>query len=116
MYLTRVIDVKVSQGETFVVVDGGLHHQLAASGNFGTVVRRNYPMAIANRIGAPPAAEPVTVVGCLCTPIDRLGDKVALPSAREGDLVAIFLAGAYGATASPSAFLGHPSPRELLLG
>ncbi|QGP78590.1 pyridoxal-dependent decarboxylase, exosortase A system-associated [Sphingobium sp. CAP-1] len=116
VYLTRVVDVKRSQGETFVVVDGGLHHQLAASGNFGTVVRRNYPIALANHFGAAPAAEPVTVVGCLCTPIDRLGEKVALPPVGEGDLVAIFLAGAYGASASPAAFLGHPSPRELLLG
>ncbi|WHO37611.1 pyridoxal-dependent decarboxylase, exosortase A system-associated [Sphingobium sp. AP49] len=116
VYLTRVIDVKRSQGETFVIVDGGLHHQLAASGNFGTVVRRNYPMAIANHFGRAPETQPVTVVGCLCTPIDRLGDKVALPSVVPGDLVAIFLAGAYGASASPTAFLGHPSPRELLLG
>jgi diaminopimelate decarboxylase len=116
VYLTRVVDVKVSQGETFVVVDGGLHHQLAASGNFGTVVRRNYPIALASRFGAAPAEEPVTVVGCLCTPIDRLGDKVALPPVEEGDLIAIFLAGAYGASASPTAFLGHPGPRELLLG
>ncbi|PZU14173.1 MAG: pyridoxal-dependent decarboxylase, exosortase A system-associated [Sphingobium sp.] len=115
VYLTRVIDVKTSQGETFVVVDGGLHHQLAASGNFGTVVRRNYPIAVANRFGAPPA-DPVTVVGCLCTPIDRLGDRVALPQVHEGDLVAIFLAGAYGASASPAAFLGHPNARQLLLG
>ncbi|MFC3441113.1 pyridoxal-dependent decarboxylase, exosortase A system-associated [Sphingobium rhizovicinum] len=116
VYLTRVVDVKTSQGETFVVVDGGLHHQLAASGNFGTVVRRNYPMAVANRFGAAVAGDPVTVVGCLCTPIDRLGDKVSLPPVEEGDLIAIFLAGAYGASASPTAFLGHPSPRELLLG
>lgn len=116
VYLTRVVDVKVSQGETFVIVDGGLHHQLAASGNFGTVVRRNYPMAVANRFGAPVGDRPVTVVGCLCTPIDRLGDKVALPTVAPGDLIAIFLAGAYGATASPSAFLGHPPALELLLG
>ena len=116
VYLTRVVDVKQSQGETFVVVDGGLHHQLAASGNFGTVVRRNYPMAVANRYGAAPAEEAVTVVGCLCTPIDKLGDKVALPPVVEGDLIAIFAAGAYGASASPAAFLGHPPALELLLG
>jgi len=116
VYLTRVVDVKKSLGETFVVVDGGLHHQLAASGNFGTVVRRNYPIAVANRFGAAPAEEAVTVVGCLCTPIDKLGDKVALPPVEEGDLIAIFLAGAYGASASPAAFLGHPSPQELLVG
>lgn len=116
VYLTRVVDVKVSQGETFVVVDGGLHHQLAASGNFGTVVRRNYPMAVATSMDTPPASDPVTVVGCLCTPIDRLGDKVALPPLREGDLVALFLAGAYGASASPAAFLGHPLAQEMLVG
>jgi diaminopimelate decarboxylase len=116
VYLTRVVDVKQSQGETFVVVDGGLHHQLAASGNFGTVVRRNYPVAVANRYGQAASDEAVTVVGCLCTPIDKLGDKVALPKVVEGDLIAIFVAGAYGASASPSGFLGHPPALELLLG
>jgi diaminopimelate decarboxylase len=115
VYLTRIVDRKESRGETFLVTDGGLHHQLAASGNFGTVVRRNYPIAIANRFGVD-AEEVVNVVGCLCTPIDRLGEQVALPRTEAGDLVAIFLAGAYGATASPRAFLGHPEPGELLLG
>jgi diaminopimelate decarboxylase len=116
VYLTRIVDIKQSQGETFIVVDGGLHHQLAASGNFGTVVRRNYPVAIANRFGREPSGEEATVVGCLCTPIDRLADKVALPEAHVGDLIAIFLAGAYGASASPTAFLGHPAPLEMLVG
>lgn len=113
VYLTRVIDRKESQGEIFLVVDGGLHHQLAASGNFGTVVRRNYPVAVADRLGAA-AAETVNVVGCLCTPLDRLADKVALPQAGPGDVIAVFLAGAYGASASPAAFLGHPPAREVL--
>ena len=111
VYLARVIDRKVSGDETYLVVDGGLHHQLAASGNFGTVVRRNYPIAVAHRMGEP-ATETVNVVGRLCTPLDRLGDHVALPRANVGDLIAIFLAGAYGATASPSAFLGHPPALE----
>jgi diaminopimelate decarboxylase len=114
VYLTRVIDRKQSHGETFLIVDGGLHHQLAASGNFGTVVRRNYPIAIANRFDAEPEEE-VTVVGCLCTPLDRLADKVLLPRAEVGDIVAIFMAGAYGLTASPSAFLGHPLPKEIMV-
>lgn len=113
VYLTRVIDVKQSQGETFVVVDGGLNHQLAASGNFGTVVRRNYPIAVAARMGHAPT-ETVSVVGPLCTPLDRLGDKVALPPVHVGDLIAIFMAGAYGASASPAAFLGHPRASEIV--
>ncbi|BCA61867.1 diaminopimelate decarboxylase [Sphingomonas sp. HMP9] len=113
VYLTRVIDVKQSQGETFVVVDGGLNHQLAASGNFGTVVRRNYPLAVAARMGDAPT-ETVSVVGPLCTPLDRLGDKIALPPVEVGDLIAIFMAGAYGASASPTAFLGHPPASEIV--
>ena len=113
VYLTRVVDRKESGGEVFVVVDGGLHHQLAASGNFGTVVRRNYPLAVAGRMGEP-ATETVSVVGCLCTPLDRLGDRVALPRVEVGDLVAIFMAGGYGASASPTAFLGHPPAAELM--
>jgi diaminopimelate decarboxylase len=113
VYLTRVVDRKESQGETFLVVDGGLHHQLAASGNFGTVVRRNYPVAVADRLDAA-GEEMVNVVGCLCTPLDRLADTVALPQAGPGDVIAVFLAGAYGASASPGAFLGHPPAREVL--
>ena len=83
-----------------------MQHQLAASGNFGQVVRRNYPIAIANRFGAD-AEEEVSIVGCLCTPLDRLGDDVMMPRAERGDLVAVFLAGAYGLSASPQAFLAQ---------
>ncbi|MFN3518929.1 MAG: pyridoxal-dependent decarboxylase, exosortase A system-associated [Sphingomonas sp.] len=114
VYLTRVIDRKESRGETFLVVDGGLHHQLAASGNFGTVVRRNYPVAVTHRM-AEAGDEEVSVVGCLCTPLDRLADKVALPRADVGDTIAIFIAGAYGATASPGLFLGHPPAVECVV-
>jgi diaminopimelate decarboxylase len=114
VYITRVVDRKESRGRTFVVVDGGLHHQLAASGNFGQVIRRNYPVVIGNRMDEEPA-ETVTIVGKLCTPLDLLGDRVRLPRTEVGDLVAIFQAGAYGLTASPTAFLSHPEPAEVLL-
>lgn len=114
VYLTRIVDRKQSHGEVFLITDGGLHHQLAASGNFGTVIRRNYPVAIANRFDAP-AGEVQSVVGCLCTPLDRLSDSAMLPHADEGDLVALFCAGAYGASASPANFLGQGPARELLI-
>jgi diaminopimelate decarboxylase len=114
IYVTRVVDRKASRGRTYLVVDGGLHHQLAASGNFGQVIRRNYPIVIANRMHDD-ETEAVSVVGCLCTPLDMLGDNVVLPSAEIGDLVAVFHAGAYGLTASPTAFLGHPAPVEVVV-
>jgi len=114
VYLTRIVDRKESHGRIFLVTDGGLHHQLAASGNFGTVVRRNYPAAVANRFGAAPEEE-ASVVGCLCTPLDRLADDAMLPHAGTGDVIAIFLAGAYGASASPAFFLGHGPAHEMLI-
>ena len=114
VYLTRIVDRKISHGEVFLITDGGLHHQLAASGNFGTVIRRNYPVAIATRFGAEPE-EVVSVVGCLCTPLDKLSDSAHLPHAKIGDLVAIFCAGAYGASASPANFLGQGPAIEMLV-
>jgi diaminopimelate decarboxylase len=114
VYLTRIVDRKVSHGTTYLITDGGLHHQLAASGNFGTVVRRNYPSAIASRFDAEPTEE-ANIVGCLCTPLDRLADQAMLPRAEAGDLVAVFCAGAYGASASPAAFLGQGPASEILV-
>ena len=109
IYVTRIIDRKVSRGRVFLITDGGLHHQLAASGNFGQVIRRNYPVAIGNRIGVPEEEE-ATVVGCLCTPLDLLADKVRLPVANPGDLFVVFQSGAYARSASPGGFL---EPSEL---
>jgi len=112
--VTRVIDRKVSGGKTFLITDGGLHHMLAASGNFGQLLRRNYPVANATRFAETPSEE-VTITGCLCTPLDLLGDEVLLPPTDVGDLIAIFCAGAYGLSASPQGFLSQPEARELLV-
>jgi len=114
VYVCRVTERKKSRGETFLVTDGGLHHHLAASGNFGQVIRRNYPVAVGTRMGDN-RRETVNVVGPLCTPLDLLGAKVELPPARVGDLIVIFQSGAYGLTASPTRFLSHPEPAEVLV-
>ena len=114
VYLTRVTDRKHSRGETFLVTDGGLHHMLAASGNFGQVLRRNYPVAVATRFGAA-VEEVANVVGNLCTPLDMLGHEVELPRAEPGDLIAVFCAGAYGLSASPQAFLSQTRAREMMV-
>lgn len=114
VYLTRIVDRKESRGETFLISDGGLQHMLAASGNFGQLLRRNYPVAIANRFHSD-AEEEATITGCLCTPLDLLAHDVSLPRADVGDLVAIFCAGAYGLSASPQEFLSQPRARELLV-
>jgi diaminopimelate decarboxylase len=114
VYVCRVIDRKISRGHVFLVTDGGLHHHLAASGNFGQVVRKNYPVVVGNRVrGA--ERETVSVVGPLCTPLDLLADNMEMAKAEPGDLIVVFQSGAYGLSASPTAFLGHPPPAEILL-
>ncbi len=114
IYVTRVIDRKVSRGQVFLVVDGGLNHHLSASGNFGQVIRKNYPAAVGTQMNAE-QTEVASVVGPLCTPLDILADKMPLPMAYPNDLIVIFQSGAYGASASPQAFLGHPAVVEVLV-
>ena len=114
VYVTRVVDRKVSRGQVYLVTDGGLNHHLSASGNFGQVVRKNYPVTIGNRL-AGAETELASVVGPLCTPLDLLADRMQLPVAGIGDLAVVFQSGAYGASASPQAFLGHPPCQEVLV-
>ncbi len=115
IYVCEVIERKESRGEVFLITNGGLHHHLAASGNFGQVIRKNYPLALGNRMTAA-QTETVNVVGPLCTPLDLLGNRVDLPAAAApGDLLVVFQSGAYGYTASPRDFLSHPDPAQILL-
>ncbi len=114
IYVTRVVDRKLSRGQVFLVCDGGLNHHLSASGNFGQVLRKNYPVTIGNRV-ASAEREVASAVGPLCTPLDLLADRMDLPPAQIGDLVVIFQSGAYGASASPQPFLGHPACVEVLV-
>ena len=114
IYVTRVVDRKISREQVFLICDGGLNHHLAASGNFGQVLRKNYPVVIGNRMGEV-AQEKASAVGPLCTPLDLLADRMTLAVAEPGDLVVIFQSGAYGASSSPQAFLGHPPVSEVLV-
>lgn len=114
VYVSRVIDRKVSRGQVFLITDGGLHHHLSASGNFGQVIRKNYPVLVGNKVQAD-MPEVASVVGPLCTPLDILGDKMELGHAQVGDLIVVLQSGAYGLSASPTAFLGHPAPAEVLV-
>ncbi len=72
-------------------------------------------MLVGNRVEPEGEALPASAVGPLCTPLDVLGDRMELGHAREGDLIVVFQSGAYGLTASPTAFLGHPAPVEVLV-
>jgi len=114
IYVSRVIDRKLSRGQVFLITDGGLHQHLAASGNFGQVIRKNYPVLVGNRVrGA--EREVVSVVGPLCTPLDLIADRMEMARADIGDLIVVLQSGAYGLTASPLRFLGHPPPAEILV-
>ena len=114
VYVCEIIDVKESRGETFAIANGGLHHHLSLSGNFGQVIRKNYPVCIGNNVVSEDTAA-VNIVGPLCTPLDILANKYELPLLKTGDLVVVFQSGAYGFTASPRDFLSHPEARQILV-
>lgn len=114
IYLTRIVDVKESRGKKFLILDGGMNHHLAASGNLGQTIKRNYPIALLEKLDSEDT-ETVDVVGPLCTPLDTVGRSVVLPKAEVGDLVGILQSGAYARTASPLGFLSHPAPAEVLV-
>lgn len=111
-FVTRVISTKSSRGSRLAICDGGMNAHLAASGNFGMVLRRNY---VIHKIGGGDEVEKVDISGPLCTSIDKIGGAVLLPPLAEGDLIAIHTSGAYGPTASPLHFISHPTPREILV-
>jgi diaminopimelate decarboxylase len=112
VYVARVTDVKISRGKKFAICDGGMHHHLAASGNLGQTIKRNYPVAILNKLDRP-AVGAVEVAGPLCTPLDVLARNVELPEAEIGDLIGVFQSGAYARAASPLGFLSHATPPEV---
>jgi diaminopimelate decarboxylase len=114
IYVAEIIDRKISRGQVFLITNGGLHHHLAASGNLGQVIRKNYPVVIGNRVSGT-EREIATVVGPLCTPLDILADRMELAKAEVGDLIVVFQSGAYGLSASPTGFLSHPPPAEILI-
>jgi diaminopimelate decarboxylase len=114
IYVVQVNDVKLSHGKKFLIVDGGMNHHLAASGNLGQVIKRNFPIAILSKLDRKPT-QSVDVVGPLCTPLDVLARDTELPSPEIGDRIGIFQSGAYARTASPLGFLSHLTPAEVLV-
>jgi diaminopimelate decarboxylase len=116
VYVSKIVDKKTSRDSTYLICDGGLHHHLSNSGNFGQVIRKNYPVKIGNKLTIDDDNnELVNIVGPLCTPLDILADKVKLPISNIGDYVVVYQSGAYGASASPQDFLSQPNLHEILI-
>ncbi|WP_425618698.1 type III PLP-dependent enzyme [Anatilimnocola sp. NA78] len=114
IYVSQVTDVKNSRGKKFAIVDGGMHHQLAASGNLGQTIKRNFPVAVLNKLDQA-TADTADIVGPLCTPLDVLARALPVPAIEIGDLVGVFLSGAYGRSASPLGFLSRQAPPEIVV-
>ena len=114
IYICKIVDKKISRGKTYAITDGGMHHHLAASGNLGQKVRKNFPVYIANRINSD-TKETITITGKLCTPLDILAEDVEVSECRIGDYIAIMNSGAYSLSASPINFLSHPIAQEILI-
>jgi len=111
-FLTKVLYCKKNKDRTFIVCDGGSNFH-ANSAFLGRHIRNNFPMTILGKENEP--AFETNVVGPLCTPTDVIGQRVMLPEAEPGDILAVEKSGAYGLTNSPVLFLSHPQPAEILV-
>ena len=114
-YLTRVINKKRSRGTDICICDGGMNHHLAACGHLGSVIHRNYQMFKVTNVDNNAPLQPYNLVGPLCTSIDQLGHGIKFPNLEIGDVIAIRSSGAYGLTASPTHFISHGPPKEIIV-
>lgn len=111
-YAIKVLATKESRGKKYLIVDGGMHQHLSASGNLGQVIKKSYRIENISASGGEPTS--YDIAGTLCTPLDMLGWGVELPESKVGDILVIKNSGAYGYTSSPLLFLGHETPKEIL--
>lgn len=126
VYVTRVMDKKVSHGTTFVILHSTLNGFL----------RPSLARLVEGYSAAPAPCEPlftctdsfrvlslngsaqterVTLVGSLCTAADVVARDVLLPRLEVGDAVAITHAGSYAAVLSPVQFSSQIPPAQLFL-
>lgn len=112
--LTSVVEAKTSRGTAIRICDAGFNNHLSACGMMGTVMRRDWQFANVERPGDD-ASETYLITGPLCASFDVLGASVALPPTAPGDVLAVGASGAYGLTASPTRFISHPEPLEILV-
>ena len=118
--LVRVIRVKREAGKTFVICDAGMnallrpshydafHFVWPAEPRDGRVPQRRAPDPGVDGL------DRCDVVGPLCETGDYLALDRALPALREGDLLSVFTAGAYGMSMS-SRYNAQPLPAEVLV-
>lgn len=114
LYVTKVLYNKLSRNKKIIIIDGGMHQNVAAAGHFGQIIKRNFPMAVGNKLNNE-ATEIYDIAGPLCTPLDTMGRDVLLPPVETGDIVVFFQSGAYTRSASPLHFLSHPEPMEIFM-
>lgn len=110
VFVTRIIELKESRGERFIITDGGINQFLRP-----VLMKVKHQAAVVNRLEVPPEVD-AKVSGPLCTPIDITSREIRVPEGTAiDDLIGIMNAGAYGYSMSPQLFLSHPTPAEVIV-
>lgn len=105
--LTRVLYRKESPSRRFVIVDAGMNDLLRPA----LYEAHHQIVPVVARKGRPTE---VDVVGPICESTDVLGKARSLVLPRQGDLLAILSAGAYGMSMA-STYNSRPRPAEVLV-
>ena len=110
VFVTRVLELKESRGERFVITDGGINQFIRPA-----LMKVRHQARAITRLDEPLAVE-AKVSGPLCTPIDITSQDIVVPEGIAiDDLIGVFNAGAYGYSMSPQLFLSHPTPTEVII-
>ncbi|MEM3676541.1 MAG: diaminopimelate decarboxylase [Candidatus Bathyarchaeia archaeon] len=108
LLLTRVTSIKRTPYRTFIGVDAGFNVLIRPA-----MYNAYHHIVAAARLDEPPSGR-YDVAGPLCESGDLLGVDRSLPGVREGDLLAVLDAGAYGYSMS-SQYNARPRPAEVLV-
>lgn len=112
LFLTKVVDIKKSQGKKYAIVNGGRNCCFAPSST--SILNKNFPISVFESQNNK-TKEKYQICGPLCTPEDLLAKNIMLPKLDLGDLIVVHMVGAYGLTFSPLMFLSHRIPSEILV-
>ena len=128
IYVTKVMDRKISHGKTYLILKNTLNGflrpslaRLVASYSEEALPCGSEPLftskdAFKIRVMKEgPASETVTLAGNLCTGTDVIAEDILLPRLECGDAVIITNAGSYAAVLSPIQFSSQEKPVELFL-
>ncbi len=109
--VSEVLYVKHGEAKQFLIIDAGMNDLIRPA-----LYDAHHDIVSVNETAAGADREVYDVVGPVCETSDLFAAQRSLPRLKQGDLVAILTAGAYGAVMSSAYNARPPAPEVLVKG